>query len=80
MAPAIVPAAPGDVKGARLRSAPVRSLRLLLLLGLVGLVLWLARQLGSSRAPRADLSHGPVVGSLDTWPEVPRAPQDGARA
>ncbi len=29
------------------------------------------------RAPRRELDQGePVIGSLDTWPTVPRKPQD----
>jgi hypothetical protein len=32
--------------------------------------LW--RALSATRAPRRDTEHGPIAGSLDTWPEVPR--------
>jgi hypothetical protein len=49
--------------------------RLVLLLALaVGLGL-LYRMLQATTAPNAELGHGsPLPGSLDTWPDVPAAP------
>jgi hypothetical protein len=36
----------------------------------------LARKLNATRSPQRALDgSGPITGSLDTWPPVPRAPQ-----
>jgi hypothetical protein len=46
--------------------------RIVLLVAILGVV----REVLLDRSPRRGLSGGsPVIGSLDTWPSVPRRPQ-----
>ena len=53
----------------RLLSTLVRSALIIVVLAIVRAVLL-------DRAPRRELHGGePVIGSLDTWPAVPRKPQ-----
>jgi hypothetical protein len=53
----------------RLLSALFRS-------ALIIVVLAVVRAMLLDRAPRRELHRGePVIGSLDTWPDVPRKPQ-----
>ncbi|HEY3942601.1 MAG TPA: hypothetical protein VGL60_08960 [Acidimicrobiales bacterium] len=58
-----------------------RTLGIAVVLGLAAVVgraaaiIWRWR---AQRAPRSELDgHRPVVGSIDTWPPVPRAPVPG---
>ena len=69
-----------------------RMRQLLRILGAIGLAVaavacaaaavataMLARRWLSERAPRRELDgSGPVIGSFDTWPPVPRAPGAGS--
>jgi hypothetical protein len=53
----------------------MRLIRNLVILILVAGTFALVRQLLVDRAPKKGADgDGPVFGSLDTWPEVPRAP------
>lgn len=54
---------------------PMRRLsRPLLFMAVAIGVLYVVRQIGSTRASHRQVGTGtPVIGSLDTWPEVPRA-------
>jgi hypothetical protein len=54
-----------------------RLLSLIIRLALVAVVVGVVRAVLADRSPRRSL-HGtqPVVGSIDTWPEVPRRPTD----
>lgn len=45
----------------------------MLLAAVVLALLVLARNLGATRSARRDPDQGPVVGSVDTWPVVPRS-------
>ncbi|MHB1582383.1 MAG: hypothetical protein ACYCU7_08305 [Acidimicrobiales bacterium] len=48
-------------------------LKLLLLAGIAAGAAYVARGLLDQRAPRRELSgDGPVLGSLDSWPPVPK--------
>jgi hypothetical protein len=38
------------------------------------------RRILLDRSPRQDLRGQPVIGSLDTWPDVPRRPTPGGPA
>jgi hypothetical protein len=52
-----------------------RLIRLVLFGALVSVLATLARRLLHPDAPVHELNgHGTLVGSLDTWPPVPRAP------
>jgi hypothetical protein len=53
----------------------VRTL-VLLAIGLV--VARLVRTLAGTSSPRRDPDQGPVIGSVDTWPAVPRSPAKAA--
>jgi len=54
-----------------------RPVSLIVRLAVLALVVGVVRAVLADRSPRRAL-HGttPVVGSLDTWPEVPRRPTD----
>jgi hypothetical protein len=56
--------------------APMRRpLTIVLRLALVMAVLGIVREILLDRAPRRSIRNGePVIGSLDTWPAVPRRP------
>jgi hypothetical protein len=62
------PAAPGHYGG---------GMRRLLVVMVTIVLMALVREILLDRSPRRDL-HGasPVIGSLDTWPTVPRRPAD----
>jgi hypothetical protein len=50
-----------------------KLLKVLFLMALAAAVAYAARGLLDERAPRRELTgDGPVVGSLDTWPPVPK--------
>jgi hypothetical protein len=52
-------------------------MRRLLIIVLVVTVLGMVREVMLEREPRRSLHEGePVIGSLDTWPKVPRRPAD----
>lgn len=52
-----------------------RFLTILLLVAAAAGVAWVVRGLLDERAPRRQLTgDGPILGSLDTWPAVPRKP------
>jgi hypothetical protein len=65
--------------GGRVRTRIPRLGLLLLVLASVVVAGWI-RTLRRERAPRRALDGGPVRGSLDTWPSVPRAPGRQAEA
>jgi hypothetical protein len=54
-----------------------RPVSLIVRLALLAAVVGVVRAVLADRSPRRSL-HGtaPVIGSLDTWPEVPRRPTD----
>ncbi len=55
----------------------LRLLSLLLRLALLAAVVGVVRAVLADRSPRRALEGTqPLVGSLDTWPEVPRRPTD----
>lgn len=58
---------------------PVRTLRRIAALAVVAAVVTaVVRWAAAGRAPRRELNgSGPLPGSLDTWPPVPRAPERG---
>ncbi len=66
-----------DAKDTEYPCAMSRLLSLVIRLALVAAVVGVVRAVLADRSPRRSL-HGtqPVVGSLDTWPEVPRRPTD----
>ncbi|MGP0028882.1 MAG: hypothetical protein ACLPVF_00055 [Acidimicrobiales bacterium] len=47
-----------------------------LTIAVVAVVVAVVRQILLSRSPHQGLEGRPVIGSLDTWPEVPRRPTD----
>lgn len=50
-------------------------LKLLLLVGVAAGAAYVVRGLRDERAPRRELSgDGPILGSLDSWPPVPKKP------
>jgi hypothetical protein len=51
-----------------------RALTIAIRVALVTAVLGVIRQVLLDRTPRQSLRGRPVIGSLDTWPEVPRRP------
>ena len=61
----------------RYRGRVRRLLSTLLRAALIVGALAIVRAVLLDRAPRRELHRGePVIGSLDTWPAVPRKPQD----
>ena len=67
-------AAHGPCGGPLATLGPVRNLvKLLFLTALAAVVSFVARGLLDERAPRRELTgDGPILGSLDTWPPVPK--------
>jgi hypothetical protein len=63
---------------ARPQHRHVVRILVLLLIGLA--VSRLLKQLKGTTAQRRDPDHGPVIGSVDTWAAVPRAPHKVAGA
>jgi hypothetical protein len=58
-----------------------RALEFFIVLGLGVAVAVVVRDVRATRSPRRALDgSGPVIGSLDAWPAVPRAPQATGRA
>jgi hypothetical protein len=53
-----------------------RFLTIVIRVALVAAVLGVVRQVLLDRSPRQTLRGHPVIGSLDTWPEVPRRATD----
>jgi hypothetical protein len=51
-----------------------RFLTIVIRTALVAAVLGAVRQVLLDRSPRRALDGKPVIGSLDTWPKVPRRP------
>jgi hypothetical protein len=53
-----------------------RFFSIVIRIALVAAVFGLVRQVLLDRSPRQALRGQPVIGSLDTWPTVPRRPTD----